>query len=283
MLVTLYHKGAPKDGMTAYQRWKGRPWKVVLPAWGESVEFRLRGGKKFESKWSPGIFVGINRQSGEKAVATESGVHWVVSVKRRPEALRWDGDLLKKLKGVPWSLKGEGGEKLPRPLALPAEVLEAAVEEPKPFRQEPVARNLYITQKNLEKFGYTAGCPACDAARAGRKKAGIRHSETCRGRIEDAMSKDPIKKDRYDQVLMKHFEAHVEKDMKAADSGVQEKKREPEEEIFPEIESSHPSIEDGGPSSASGSAEAASASAGPSSGPKRSVSDPADERSTSRR
>ena len=104
-LVTLYHKGAPKDGMTAYERWKGRPWKVVLPAWGESVEFRLRGGKKFESKWSPGIFVGINRQSGEKAVATESGVHWVVSVKRRPEALRWDGDLLKKLKGVPWSLR----------------------------------------------------------------------------------------------------------------------------------------------------------------------------------
>lgn len=32
---------------------------------------------------------------------------------------------------------------------------EAEVREPEPFRLDPGTRNLYITQKNLEKHGYT--------------------------------------------------------------------------------------------------------------------------------
>ena len=32
-LLTLFHKGAPKDGMTAHQRLKGKAWRVPLPSW----------------------------------------------------------------------------------------------------------------------------------------------------------------------------------------------------------------------------------------------------------
>ena len=37
-VLTLLHKGAPKDGFTAYMRLKGKPWKIELPMFGETVE-----------------------------------------------------------------------------------------------------------------------------------------------------------------------------------------------------------------------------------------------------
>ena len=39
VLHNLFHLGEPNDGMTAYHRWKGRPWKIPLPPFGECVEF----------------------------------------------------------------------------------------------------------------------------------------------------------------------------------------------------------------------------------------------------
>ena len=208
-LLTLYHKGVPKDGMTAYQRMKGKPWRVPIPSWSELVEFRLRGRSKMESRWQPGIFVGINRNSTEKAVATPEGIHWVVSLRRKPELARWDGAMLKKIRGVPWNPDGSESERLDKPLSLKAEVPEVDVREPEPFRLEPASRNLYITQKNLEKFGYTAGCPACDSARVGKRKPGIAHSASCRIRLEKAVSEDPVEKERYDRALLKAAEAEL--------------------------------------------------------------------------
>merc|ERR1712187_678101 len=38
-----------------------------------------------------------------------------------------------------------------------------------------------IYKSDLEKIGYTTGCPGCDAARTGRQQRG--HSEECRGRV----------------------------------------------------------------------------------------------------
>eukprot|EP00435_Cladocopium_sp_Y103_P027107 s1055_g6.t1 len=209
-VLTLFHKGAPKDGMTAYQRLKGKPWKIPLPAWGELVEFRLRSWAKLSARWQPGIFVGVNRNTTEKAVATPEGIHWVVSIRRKPELARWDGALLAKVKGVPWNLRGQEVERLERPLTLKPEVPEAVVREPEPFRLEPATRNLYITQKNLEKYGYTAGCPACASAQSGKRRPGTAHTAECRARLEKAVSDDPVEKERYDRALMKAAETELE-------------------------------------------------------------------------
>ena len=125
-----------KDGITAYQRLKGKTWRVPLPSWGELEEFRLRGNSKMGARWQPEIFVGVNRNATEKAVATPEGIHCrVVSLRRKPELARWDGALLKKVKGVPWDLaRCNSGSWLDRPLSLRAEVPEAEVREPEPFR-----------------------------------------------------------------------------------------------------------------------------------------------------
>ena len=88
-LYTLFHR-EKDDGMTAYQRLKGKPWKVPLPAWGESVEFRLRGRGKMESRWKEGVYVGLDCNSTEKLVGDEAGIHKVVSIRRKPAQWRWN-------------------------------------------------------------------------------------------------------------------------------------------------------------------------------------------------
>ena len=46
-------------------------------------------------------------------------------------------------------------------------------------------KRLYVTKKDLEKFGYTAGCPACDATQIGKRTSGIQHTNRCRDRLEE--------------------------------------------------------------------------------------------------
>ena len=290
-LLTLFHKGAPKDGMTAYQRLKGKTWRVPLPSWGELVEFRLRGNSKMGARWQPGIFVGVNRNTTEKAVATPEGIHWVVSLRRKPELARWDGALLKKVKGVPWDLAGgNSGSWLDRPLSLRAEVPEVEVREPEPFRLEPGTRNLYITQKNLEKYGYTAGCPACESAQRGKRKPGIAHSHGCRVRIEAAAASDPAEKERYDRALMKAAEAAARKDnvQEPADEPKELKSRRVASEAaappLPEFEEPAPRLAETGRAMPAGVASTPAQASGSASSKRAAASDQAlDERSPTRR
>ena len=42
----------------------------------------------------------------------------------------------------------------------------------------------------LRKYGFTKGCAACEASRAGRKSHGVPHEQRCRSRIEEKMMKN---------------------------------------------------------------------------------------------
>ena len=55
--------------------------------------------------------------------------------------------------------------------------------------EEPAVRRRGITQLELDKYGFTPGCPGCLAKQRGEvAKKG--HSEACRKRIEDLMRED---------------------------------------------------------------------------------------------
>ena len=54
---------------------------------------------------------------------------------------------------------------------------------------EPLTRRMPITHKEIEKYGYTDGCPGCDAKKRG-EVARRGHSEKCRRRIEGKMKED---------------------------------------------------------------------------------------------
>ena len=51
-------------------------------------------------------------------------------------------------------------------------------------------RNVYIRNMDLGRFGYTAGCPACEVPSAGLPMSGHVHTAECRKRLEQAITTD---------------------------------------------------------------------------------------------
>ena len=102
VVYTLYQKGEPYDGMTAWQRLRGKEWKVSLPHFGEVIDFKRRTKYKLDARWETGVFLGVVLTSTEKIVGTDSGVYTVQSIHRKPVEDRWDGNLVKQIKGFPW-------------------------------------------------------------------------------------------------------------------------------------------------------------------------------------
>ena len=85
-LVTLFLVGA--DGLTAYHRLRGRPWKIQLPPFGECVEYLRRTRHKLQARWDKGLFLGVKITTSEKIIGTPNGVYVVQSIRRKPEGQR---------------------------------------------------------------------------------------------------------------------------------------------------------------------------------------------------
>ena len=80
------------DGLTAYNRVRGKPFKTRLPAMGELVRFKLRpkepianssDGKRFHD----GIFLGIDRRTGQYILYDEhDDIKYSRTILRVPDA-----------------------------------------------------------------------------------------------------------------------------------------------------------------------------------------------------
>ena len=60
---------------------------------------------------------------------------------------------------------------------------EVAEGEVRPDNVRPV-RRIYIKQSDLDRYGYTTGCPKCEDIIRGATKSTVNHSDRCRKRIE---------------------------------------------------------------------------------------------------
>ena len=216
-MYTLYaHDDTMKDGLTPFRRLKGRDWQVALPPWGEAVDYRVRTKHKLEARWATGIFCGVRLNTTEKIIATENGIVVAQSVRRKPKELRWDSELFGKVKGTPWAptpgraARPEEAEELAEAISVEPELPEEPALEVSAAEKREVPRRVYIRQTDLDAYGYTASCPACDLIRMGVSREGVLHSESCRARIvgkiagteegkkrlEAAKRKDPPSKSR---------------------------------------------------------------------------------------
>ena len=73
--INRYHVG--QDGLTAYQRWKGKPFKRDVAEFAERVMYLKAGSKgrdKFNCRWEAGIWLGIRDETGEVIIGTPEGV-----------------------------------------------------------------------------------------------------------------------------------------------------------------------------------------------------------------
>ena len=84
-------------------------------------------------------------------------------------------------------------------------------------RPEPVdapvrmARRVYIKPADIDKYGFTSGCPKCEhEMRYGRGRCTVPHSERCRVRIMDELIKTPEGKIRIERATMRMDQATAE-------------------------------------------------------------------------
>lgn len=192
MVCSRYLVG--KDGLTAYERRRGRKCKTPVVAFGEKVWYKeLRANKerrdKFESEWREGIWLGHSRGSNEAIIGTQEGAVKAYAVKRQDEDHRWDAELIKALQGTPQQPDPN------RPgIAIPIRINfdPPAEEEPIPVdadEKRRTIRRMRITSHLLHKYGYTEGCDGCRCRRAGLGEH-RGHTEACRDRIEARMEED---------------------------------------------------------------------------------------------
>ena len=182
------------DGMTPWQRLRGRGFGQRLVGFGESVHYKQPAkGPQHDVKGNmgprmmPGIFLGYNKVSNTYRVVNGEGkMIKARGIMRRPIADRWREEDLKNITVTPWNSR------------VPCEAvrIEMGAEvgrHPNPENEAITeTRRLKITMKTLREHGTTDGCPQCVHVRAfGEAKSGLIHSEPCRKRILEAMSATP--------------------------------------------------------------------------------------------
>jgi hypothetical protein len=102
MLISRYSSG--KDGLTPYERRRGKACRTPSFKFGEYVWFRQLGkdsNKGLDTAWQQGIWLGHARTSNEHLIGTTEGVLRAHSVKRHDPQHQWHAATVRDLKGTP--------------------------------------------------------------------------------------------------------------------------------------------------------------------------------------
>ena len=155
----------------------------------------------------------MKENTTERIVGNLPGIFIVQSARRKPEEERWNPDLVKGLKGIPWDPNpgqeagGNSGGTLGMPIFLEPECPEVPRVAPETFEKQARKRKHYILKSDLDKYGYTPSCPARSEVRAGAPRTGgVPHSPECRARVEARMAEDPLAKERFEKSHIRQTE-----------------------------------------------------------------------------
>ena len=154
-----------------------------MAEFGECIHYKpLKGDpsrdNKLEARWKDGVWLGIRTQTDEVYIGTKEGVVKARDIKWKPKEQRWDIQVIKEVKGVPWDPCGLGNSDVPVHIYTG---IEDVARRTGGNELEQAARDLYVTRGLLKRFGYTAGCRGCNALQYGTKQEA--HSAECRKRI----------------------------------------------------------------------------------------------------
>ena len=99
----------------------------------------------------------------------------------------------------------------------------------------PALRRMRINKADLDKFGYTVGCPQCrHTEEHGLAKPGATHTPTCRARIVAEIAKDPAGQRRiaeYDERLNRNIADRIPRDVGDGEPRIRADHREEPERI----------------------------------------------------
>jgi len=195
-LVTRSCKNA--EGKTPWTMVTGRrEFPRPLIPWGEKVHFIPGGGKSKPGvmpKWEAGIFLSFIEATNEYVIGTPDRIVKSSNAKRMTRMEASDPALFVSIKGTPWKLSESETVGVPQidipirvdmPTAVPESELPRTRSAPPPGL---VRRVSFRKDVELARYGFTDGCPGCLSAALGKTPRG--HSEGCRTRLEEAMSRD---------------------------------------------------------------------------------------------
>ena len=211
VLLTKY--AVHDDNTTAYQQLHGKRATERLCELGGRVLFYVpkRRRKKMDMIWTAGIYLGTTLTSNEAYVALPDGnVTRARALTRIRPDQRWRADIIEKITGTPQipsavaddslleayadphvHLDKEQQELLDREDGLPDTDAAPSLADATLERAPP---RLRITQRLLNNYGFTHGCPRCDDLDAGKRNTNKHHSEFCRSRVYTDMKEnnDPV-------------------------------------------------------------------------------------------
>ena len=108
-------------------------------------------------------------------------------MRRRAEGDRWDGELMKQIRGTPQTPDpNTEGIEVPVRVEAPSVNVNVVPQELRPPRVEETPRRVYLKPKDFVKHGYTEGWEGCRRLRTGNMSFRP-HNEECRSRLEAAL------------------------------------------------------------------------------------------------
>ena len=229
-VVLLNRMEVGKDGMTAFERCKGRRARTLGIEFGEGVLWKrkpIRGAwGKFSSMWDNGVYLGLRGASGEFIVSDVTGVRRTRTVQRKAAQDRWRLENVEFVRWVPWTAMEDDpmidGERLEV-----TKMTKYKVEREKVEAEQKAPVRFMIKWEDLEKHGFTTRCPGCKAILRGTARQGrrARLTEAMKGEEEVSSWKNDWRR-RTRRGGRRH---------RAADDGVpeqgRERKRRKEEDV----------------------------------------------------
>ena len=157
---------------------------------GEIVRYKCRsqeGGIGGDGpRFSEGVWLGFDRRTTQNVIfdPDNGGIRHARTIMSLPNPQKVDVDRVAAVNVTPGLLH--------QPVAEPP-VMDPKEAAPTPATDSvPVARNVYIRQEDLERFGYSRNCRKCSSIQLYGKGAGtMPHSASCRERIVGELMNTP--------------------------------------------------------------------------------------------
>ena len=210
------------DGLTPYQRIRGRVAMTRIVRFGEKVLYKPSKTVKMdktEARWKYGLWLGIIEHTCKHIIGTEHDVVKCGAISPLCGQERFDAVLINAIKGTPWKpspkhsghkirtnlevTEDESDEELDDEFEVPVdwnedveEARRIVNESRKSIEQTPSKpQGFRITQSDIARYGMTRRFLGCKHV-TGIVDYQIGHNATCRKRIMELMKEDPEDKHR---------------------------------------------------------------------------------------
>ena len=209
----LLSKYAPgEDGKAPYERIRQEKCLVPRVPFGERVTYlplqNVRRSKGVPAK-RPGIWLGVNERTEEIIIGTSRRVVKCRTVSRLADGDQWCHDTIAQMKGLPWEpVPGRPNQGIPTNINEDGDCQDEEADEithkangtedePEEQAYRKITDSYHVSQKAINRYGTTEGCPACRVIQRrgyGAGRIGYNHSTACRERIVKLMRDNPEQK-----------------------------------------------------------------------------------------